>query len=94
MLHDQDLSLFLWTEACNTSVYLHNRSPHRNAGSRTPKEAFIRSRPDVGNFRMFGFLTFSHFPFEKRTTLEPTIEKGIFVGYNETSKAYQIYIPS
>jgi hypothetical protein len=29
----------------------------------------------------------------RRTKLEPTTEKGILVGYSETSKAYQIYIP-
>ena len=42
---------------------------------------------------MFGCLTFSHVPSEKRTKLEPTAEKGIFVGYIKTSKAYRIYIP-
>lgn len=94
MLHNQDLSLFLWTEACNTAVYLQNRSSHRVVGSRTPEEAFTRSRPNVGHFSMFGCLTFSHVPSEKRTKLEPTAEKGIFVGYNETLKAYRIYIPS
>ena len=26
--------------------------------------------------------------------MEPTAEKGIFVGYNEISKAYRIYIPA
>ena len=34
------------------------------------------------------------FPEEKRTKLEPIVEKGKFVGYNEVSKAYKIYIPS
>ena len=38
-------------------------------------------------------MPYSHVPFEKRTKLEPTAEKGIFVGYDETSKAYHIYIP-
>jgi transposase InsO family protein len=28
MLHDQGLPLFLWDEACNTAVYLQNKSPH------------------------------------------------------------------
>lgn len=27
MLHDQDLPWFLWVEACNTTLYLQNRSP-------------------------------------------------------------------
>lgn len=33
-------------------------------------------------------------PTEKRKKFEPTVEKGIFVGYNETSKAYMFYIPA
>lgn len=41
---------------------------------------------------MFGCFTFSHVHSEKRTKLEPTAEKGIFVDYSETSKAYWIYI--
>ena len=32
-----------------------------------------------------------HIPKEKRTKLDPSGRKGIFVGYNDTSKAYQIY---
>eukprot|EP00253_Pinus_taeda_P030310 PITA_30310 len=28
MLHDQILPLHMWAEACNTTLYLHNRSPH------------------------------------------------------------------
>ena len=28
---------------------------------------------------------------EKRTKLDPSRKKGIFVGYNESSKAYKIY---
>ena len=52
---------------------------------------FLRC-PDVGHFRMFGCLTYSHVPSEKRTKLEPNVEKGILVGYNKTTKGYQIYI--
>ena len=34
-----------------------------------------------------------HVPKEKRSKLEPSGKKGVFVGYSETSKAYQIYVP-
>ena len=34
-----------------------------------------------------------HIPKEKRTKLDPSGRKGIFIGYNETSKAYRIYFP-
>ena len=36
---------------------------------------------------------FIHVPKEKKTKLEPSENKGTFVGYSETSKAYRIYIP-
>jgi transposase InsO family protein len=29
MLYDQDLPRFLWAEACNIAVYIHNMSPHK-----------------------------------------------------------------
>jgi hypothetical protein len=63
-------------------------------GSMTPKEAFSGKKPEVGHLRIFGCITFSYVPSEKRTKLEPTTERGIFVGYSETSKAFRIYLPS
>jgi hypothetical protein len=94
MLHDQDLPMFLWVEACNTAVYLQNRSPHKVLGRMTPEEAFTGKRPEIGHLRIFGCLVYCHVPTEKRTKLEPTAEKGILVGYSETSKAYRVYIPA
>jgi hypothetical protein len=60
----------------------------------TPKEAFFGKKPEVGHFRIFGCITYSYVPSEKRTKLEPMAERGIFVGYSETSKAFRIYLPS
>jgi hypothetical protein len=94
MLHDQGLPFFLWVEACRTAVYLQNRSPHRALGSKTLEEAFIGRRLDVGHLRIFGCLTFSHVPFEKRTKLDPITEKGIVVWIQRGLKAYRIYIPA
>ena len=42
---------------------------------------------------MFGFPIYLHVLKEKRFKLEPSRRKGTFVGYNESSKSYQIYIP-
>lgn len=82
--------MFLWAKVCNTIVYIQNMSPHRVLGSKTPEEAFIGRKPEIGHLRIFGCLTYSHVPLEKRTKLEPIAEKGILVGYSETSKAYRI----
>jgi hypothetical protein len=94
MLHDQTLSLYLWVETSVDALYLQNRSPHKILGRKTPEEAFTGRRPNVEHIRIFGCLTYSHVPFEKRTKLDPTAQQGIQVGYSEVSKAYRIYIPS
>ena len=75
-------------------MYLQNRNPHRSLGNQSPLEAFSGQKPQLGHLRIFGCLTYSQVPKEKRTKLDPTAEKGIFVGYNDTSKAFQIYIPA
>jgi hypothetical protein len=82
MLHDQGLPMFLWDEACNTAMFLHNRSPHKVLGK----------KPDVSHFGIFGSLVYCHVPSESRKKLEPTVVKGIFVGYSETTKAYRVYM--
>jgi hypothetical protein len=45
MIHDQGLPLFLWAEACNTTVYLQNMSPHRALGNMTSDEDFTGQKP-------------------------------------------------
>ena len=72
MLHDQSLPFFLWAEACSTAVYVQNRSLHRALGCKTPEEMFTGKKPEIGHFRIFGCLTYSHVPSEKRTKLEAT----------------------
>jgi hypothetical protein len=59
----------------------------------TPKEVFTRVKPEVIHLRIFSNQVYVHIPSEKRTKLEPSSEKGIFVGHSETSKAYRVYIP-
>jgi transposase InsO family protein len=93
MIHDQSLPMFLWAEASMTAVYVQNRSPHKILKNMTPEEAFTGVKPEVGHFRIFGCLVYIHVPKEKRTKLDPSGRKGTFVGYSESSKAYQIYIP-
>ena len=55
---------------------------------------FTRKKPEVSHFHILGCPTFSYVPSEKRTMLEPTEERGIFVGNDETLKAFRIYLPT
>jgi hypothetical protein len=51
-------------------------------------------KPEIGHLRIFGCPIFIHVLVEKRKKMDPLGHKGIFVGYNETSKDYRIFIPS
>ena len=86
--------MFLWVEACNTTVYLQNKSPHKVLGRMIHEEAFTGKRPEIGHIRIFGCLVYYHVLTKRRTKIEPTLESGILVGYGETSKAYRVYIPA
>ena len=93
MLYDQDMPKFLWAEACNTTVYIQNRTPHTALGKITPESVFTGSKPEVSHFRIFDSITYCHVLSEKRKKLEVTAESGYLVGYSENAKAYRIYVP-
>ena len=93
MLHDQDLPMHLWAEAARTAVYVQNHTPHRVVENKTPEEVFYGKKLEVGHLRISGCPVYIHIPKEKRTKLDPSGKKGVFVGYSESSKAYRIYFP-
>ena len=93
MLLDQGLPLFLWGEVANIIVYVQNRCPHQALDSKTLEEVFTGKKPDVSHLRIFGSPVYFHVPKEKRSKLDVSGNKGTFVGYSETLKAYRIYVP-
>ena len=93
MLHDQDLPMHLWAEAARTMMYVHNHTPHRLLENKTPEEVFSSKKLEVIHLRIFGYPVYIHIPKEKRTKLDPSGKKGIFMGYSKISKAYRIYFP-
>ena len=92
-MHDQDLPMMLWVEACDTIIYVQNMSSHRILEDNTPEEAFTGVKPEIGKLRIFGCPIYIYVPNAKRMKLQPFGRKGMFVGYNKTSKSYWIYIP-
>jgi hypothetical protein len=93
MIDDLNLPMILWAEAYMIVVYVQNKSPRHILKNMTLEEAFIEVKPEVEHFKIFRCPVYIHVPKEKRTKLDPLGIKGTFVGYNESSKAYQIYIP-
>ena len=53
---------------------------------------FTRKNPEVSHLKIFGCPLYIHIPKKKRTKLDPSEKKGIFVGYCEVSKSFRIYI--
>ena len=93
MMYDQDLPTSLWAETSSTAVYVQNRCPHAILEEKTHEEVFIDEKPNVGHLRIFGYPVYIHVQKERRRKMEPSGKKGTFVGYNETSQAYRIYVP-
>ena len=92
MIHDQDLPMHLWAEASRKVIYVKNRLSHGALGFKTPEEIYTRKKPEVSHLKIFGFPMYVHAPKEKRTKLDPSGKKGIFVGYSKVSKAFGVYI--
>ena len=80
MRHDKNLHFSFWAEATNTAIYIQNKCPHSILENIIPKEVFTGTKPDLSRLRIFGCPFYIHIPKEKRTKLEPSRNKGIFVG--------------
>ena len=80
MIHDQDLPMHLWAEAERTTVYVQNRLSHCALGFKTLEEMYAKKKPEVTRLKIFGCPVYVHILKEKRTKLDPSGKKGIFVG--------------
>uniref|UniRef100_A0AAV1TG26 CCHC-type domain-containing protein n=1 Tax=Peronospora matthiolae TaxID=2874970 RepID=A0AAV1TG26_9STRA len=58
---------------------------------KTPFEIVYKSKPSVKHMRVFGCRAFILTPREKRLKWDPKAREGMFMGYEEASKAYRVY---
>lgn len=93
MLLDSQCEKKFWGEAVNMANYVQNRIPTRGI-NKTPFEIWNGVKPNIGYFRMFGAKCYVHIPCQKRKKLDSTGIAGILMGYDSSSKAYRVYIPS
>ena len=78
--------MHIWGEDAKKTVYVQNHTPHRVLKNNTPEEVFSGKKPEVSHLKIFGCPMYIHIPKEKRTKLDPSGKKGIFVGYSKRSK--------
>jgi hypothetical protein len=91
---DAGLPLFLWAEATNYIVYTKNRNSTHALTNTTPYEVQYKDKPEISWLHPFGCKAYIFIHPKNWKKLSPRASEDIFVGYADTQKAYQIYIPS
>lgn len=94
MLFANNLPTFLWQEAFQYAVYLHNRSPTRSLGGDTPYHAVFGHHADLSDVFEFGQECWVLVPDPRQGKLIPKSEKYHFTGLNEHSSGFRYYVPA
>ena len=94
MLKHKQLPLFLWPEAMKTITYLCNRTTTVAVGSKqiTPHELLYDVKPNVSHLKSFECKAFAYNFDPNRRKLDDKAKAGVFVGYDNNSAAYRIYL--
>jgi hypothetical protein len=84
------LNVSFWQLAWETAIFLRNRSPSvSNQGSRTPYQVLTGKLPRLENLLIFGCRAEAHIDAGIRRKGEDKSRPGLFVGYDEASRAYK-----
>jgi hypothetical protein len=77
-----------------TAVYIMNRTPITTIHGMTLEENFTSKKLDVSHLKVFGCIAYVHVPNEKKSKLDPKVDKCIFIGYSLKQKGYRCFNPS
>ena len=62
------------------TVYVQNKSLHQTLKNITFEEVFTGVKPEIEHFRLFGWPMYFHVPKEKKSKLDPSRRKDMFMG--------------
>jgi hypothetical protein len=94
MLNEKNFPNYFWVEAIATTVYIMNQTPTSTIHGMTLEKKFTCKKPDVSHLRVFGCITYMHVLDEKRSKLDPKVDKCIFIGYSLEQEGYKCFNPS
>jgi transposase InsO family protein len=94
MLHASGLPKELWAEACNTAVYILNRTGPTPVEGKAPLELWIGFYATFGHLHVFGTECYVHIPKQKRHKWDQKSKLGRLVGYMGEKDGYRIWIPN
>jgi hypothetical protein len=79
---NKNLPNYFCAKAIAITMYIMNQTPTTAIHGMTHEEKFTWKKPNVSNLRMFSYLAYVHVFNEKKTKLDPKVEKCIFIGYS------------
>jgi hypothetical protein len=92
MLKHANLPNSFWARSIATTKYIQNIIFIIAINNdKTLKEIWIQRKLYVVHLRIFRCETYAYTPKEKKKTLDVKSTECMFLGYNETSKAYRFY---
>lgn len=83
----------MWAEATNYVIYTLNRTGTSSKKEISPNELWLKRKAKLISLKIFGEEIYFHIPKNKRRKWDVKAEKGLFVGYNEKTKGYRIWLP-
>jgi hypothetical protein len=94
MLNQKNLPNYFWAKTVAITIYIMNQTPTAAIHGMTPEEKFTSKKLDVSHLTVFGCIAYVHVPDEKKSKLDPKVEKCIFIGYSLEQKGYKCFNPS
>lgn len=91
-LHAHQLSIRLWAEAVNASVFVLNCTGTSTVKDKTPHQLWHNKDANIDKLREFGMTAYIHIPKQKRKKFDVKAVKCVLVGYCDNG--YRVYNPS
>ena len=91
MLWENLLPKHFWVELVIIACYDQKRILIRPLIKRTPYELWRGRRPNISYFHFFGCECFILNTKDQLAKFDSKVDKGIFLGYSNTSKAYRVF---
>jgi hypothetical protein len=91
MLMDSKLVDIFWTQAVHIVVHIQNRVMLRNNTDKTSYELWKGIPTNVKHFEFFGSKCYIKREDGRMGKFDSRVDKGVFVGYSITRKAYKCY---
>ena len=90
MLSDAKMDKAYWCEAMLTAVDIRNVLPNASSPKESPFESVFKRIPNIELMRVFGSVCYAHIAKAKRTKLDDSGVRCLFLGYSKQHKAYRL----